>query len=247
MKRLITAFVLALLLPAAGWAQNDQKAANFTYKYDVASATITYCATEGAQGDPFGLFVSGPGSVDTVGASVTISGVNAADDVFAGLDIGDIFSVRLANGTTEVRVVVTNADADTITVNTAITLPGNVWSYKKLQCGTTVADGWINVAGFPIVQMGVQYDAGDVTALAATWECKSGAIGAAVTRVYPGISSDCGDGTLNGTVCEFTTVGDTLAFKLVNNVFAACRLGIAWVTADGGTRDEITATIDVGR
>jgi hypothetical protein len=95
--------------------------------------------------------------------------------------------------------------------------------------------------------MTVQYDAGDVTALSATWECKDQALGAAPVRIYPGISSDCGDGTLNGTVCEFGSVGDALTFKVSHNAFAYCRLGMAYVTADGGTRDEITAFITVAR
>jgi len=246
----IAVIACALLLPAASWAQDtgQHKAANFTYKYDVASATITYCATEGANGDPFAQPYDGPGQIETVGDSVTITGANLAEDVFLGVDLGDVIFIRRQNGTTEDRVVVTNADNDTITVDTSIDLSsGVVWSYRKLICGTTVNDGWINTAGYSIVQMGIQYDAGDVTTLAATMECKGGGLGAAPNRVYPGISSDCGDGTLVGTTCEFANTGDVLSFKIAHNAFTACRIGVAWVTADGGTRDEITALIDVGR
>jgi hypothetical protein len=244
--------LLLLVLPTASWAQDtgQHKSANFLYKYDVASDTITYGALAGQQGDPYATAYDGPGAVETVGSNTTVTGVNAADDVFLVVDPGDVIFIRFQNGTVEDRVVVTNADDDTITVDTAIDLDvdgGYRWSYKKLATGTGETDGWISVAGYSIVQFGVQYDAGDVTALAATFECKSAALGAKPIRVYPGVNSDCGDGTLNGKVCEFTTVGDRLYFKMPHNAFAACRVGVAWVTAVGAGVDEITAVIDVGR
>ena len=244
MKKVLAALLL-MAIPA--FAQ-EHKSANFAYKYDVASDTMTYCATNGVGGDPYGSFISGSGTVETSGSNTTVTGVDAAADVFASVNPGDIFSVRFPNGNTENRVIVTNADADTITVDTNIDLSaGYTWSYKSITCGTSVADGWITVAGFPTVMLGFQYDAGDVTAAAMTMECKSGAIGAIPVRVYPGVSSDCGDGTLNGTVCEFTTVGDSLYYKIDNNAFAECRVGVAWVTAVGAGRDELTTVIDVGR
>jgi hypothetical protein len=244
MKKVLAALLL-MAVPAL--AQDGQhKAANFNYKYDVASATTTYCTMSGVGGDPFATSISGPGQVSTAGSVVTVDGT-VGQDAFRNVEIGDLFSVRLSNGNTENRVVVTNADDDTITVDTAIDLPGNVWTYKTSTCGTTAADGWISVAGYSIVQLGFQYDAGDVTAASMTMECRSGALEAAPVRVYPGVGSDCGDGTLNGAVCEFTVVGSVIAFKIANNAFSACRVGVAWVTADGGTRDELTATLDVGR
>ncbi len=245
MKKLLA---VLLLLAAPAFAQQDHKAANFTYKYDVASTTLAYYATLGVGGDPFGGFIRGPGQVETSGSSTTVTGVVAADDVFANVNVGDIFSVRLSNGNTENRVVVTNADDDTITVDTAIDLTGGVvWNYKSLVGGTTADDGWISVAGYGTVTLGFQYDAGDVTAASMTMECKSGAIGALPVRVYPGVGSDCGDGTLNGKVCEFSTVGDRLSYKISDNGFAFCRVGVAYVTTDGATRDELTVVIDVTR
>lgn len=237
-----------LLTSAAAWAQTKTSDnANFAYKYDVASATVTYCRLEGQNSDPFGQMISGRGTVETSGSSVTITGVNAADDVFIDVGVGDLFSVRDSQGNVSNRVVVTNADNDTITVDTAITLADAVWQWKRLVCGTAATNGWIDVGGWFHINLTVQYDAGDVTALSAIWECKGAAVGAAAQRVYPGIASDCGDGTLNGTVCEFTTVGDQLTVNVQHGAFSACRLGVAWVTADGGTRDEITTTIDVAR
>ena len=167
--------------------------------------------------------------------------------MFARVDLGDVLLIYLDNSVTEYLIVLTNADDDTVTVEDAIDLTNSAtFSYRKFVCGTADTDGWIPVHGKGTVMMGFQYDAGDVTAAAMTMECMSGALGAQSVRVYPGISSDCGDGTLNGKVCEFTTVGDRISYKMTDNAFAFCRLGVAWVSADGGTRDEITAVIDVG-
>lgn len=246
----VAVMLLALVFATASWAQDtgQHKSANFLYKFDVASTTLNFYALQGQQGDPYATAYDGAGTIETSGSSTTVTGVDAARDVFAPVDPGDVIFIRFSSGTTEVRIVVTNADADTITVEDAIDLSaGYTWSYKKLVGGTGLDDGWISVAGYSIVQFGVQYDEGDLTALSATWQCKSGALGAAPNRTYPGVGSDCGDGTLNGKVCEFTSTGDVLAFKISDNAFAACRLGVAYVTADGATVDEITATIDVGR
>lgn len=245
----MAAFLLALLVPAVCWAQDTggHKSANFAYKYDVASDTITYCAVVNQQGDPYATPYDGAGRIQTSGSSTTVTTVGTSG-AFAAVGIDDVIHVRFQDGTTEDRVIITNADDDTITVDTAIDLTGGfVWSYSITACGTSENDGWILTSGYSIVQFGVQYDAGDVTALAATFECKSAARGAKPVRVYPGVNSDCGDGTLNGKVCEFSTVGDRLYYKMPHNAFAACRLGVAWVTADGATRDEVTAVIDVGR
>lgn len=244
MKKVLAALLL-MAVPALA-QEGQHKAANFNYKYDVASATITYCTMEGVAGDPFATGISGPGQVSTSGASVTVDGT-VGQDAFANVEIGDLFMVRLSNGNTETRVVVTNADDDTITVDSTITLPGNVWTYKTLACGTTVNDGWISTAGYSNVLLTFQYDAGDLTNAAVTMECKSGGLEAAPVRVYPGVGSDCGDGTLNGVVCEFPTPGQRISYQLSNNPFSACRIGVAWVTADGGTRDELNVMIDVGR
>lgn len=246
MKKVLAALLL-MALPALA-QEGQHKAANFTYKFDVSSTTLNYCSVAGVGGDPFGSFIRGPGQVETSGDVTTVTGVVAADDVFADVNVGDIFSVRLSNGNTETRVVVTNADADTITVETSLDLTGGyVWNYKNQTCGTTDNDGWVSVAGYSTVQIGFQYDVGDLTNASMTMECKSGAPGALPVRIYPGIASDCGDGTLSGTVCEFGTPGDRLSFKMVDNGFAFCRIGVAYVTTDGASRDELTAVIDVGR
>lgn len=247
MKRFLVALML-LALPVAAQDTGQHKAANFTYGYDVASATPTYCALVGLNGDPFGAFISGPGTIETSGSSTTVTGVNAADDVFAGVGLGDVIQVRRPDGTVDIRVVVTNADDDTITVETAIDLSaGFTWGYKTLRCGTTADDGWVNVSGYIIAQLSVQYTAGDLDTLDVAMFCREGALGSSSVRVYPGPSSDCGDGTLSGTVCTFATVGQGIAYKIPHNLFTACRVSLAYGSTDGGTREFVTTTISVGR
>jgi hypothetical protein len=246
MKKLLLAL---LLIPGFVLAQEGpHKSANFAYNYDLDSSVFTYCAVEGENGDPFGNSIAGIGQIETAGSSTTITGVVAADDVFAPVDIGDVLSIRRSNGNIEVRTVVTNADDDTVTVDTAIDLTGGVtWRYRKTVCGTAVTDGWIAVAGYTNVNLGIQYDAGDLGALEVVWECISGAPGAQPVQVYPGSGSACGFGTLAVNLCSFSSTGDRFTRGLTDQVFAFCRIGMRDDGTDGGTREEIYGTIDVGR
>jgi len=248
MKKVLAAIFAIGLASALVFAQAGVvKSGNFAYKYDVTGSTTTYCVTTGVNGDVFGSFIRGPGTVETSGSSVTVTGVNAADDVFTDVDVGDMFQVRFPNGTFENRVVVTNADADTITVDTAIDLSaGYVWYYKSLACGTGVLNGWVDVSDARTVSLTMQYDAGDMDDLDVVWECKEGAVGSEPVQVYPGPASDCGFGTLATNVCQFATVGDRLTVVIADNTFAECRIGVA-VTTDGATIDEVTMTVSIGQ
>jgi hypothetical protein len=243
MKKVLA--VLALF-PSLAFAQSGQVAAgNLTYKYDVTGATTTYCATWGQDESVFGNFYPGPGRVETVGSNVTVTGVDLAQDVFLDVGIGDLLQFRFSNGNVEHRVVVTNADNDTITVDTAINLDftnGVAWGYKNLDCGTAATDGWAGVSDFSTVSMTMQYDAGDMTDLDVVWECKEGGIGAEPVQVYPGPASDCGFGTLATDVCQYAAAGDRMTVVITDNVFGFCRVGLA-VTTDGGTRDEVTVIV----
>ncbi|NIN66108.1 MAG: hypothetical protein GTO63_15720 [Anaerolineae bacterium] len=253
MKKVLAVFLM--LFPSLAFAQSGHQsgqvaAGNLTYKYDVTGATTTYCATWGQDESVFGNFYPGPGRVETTGgAQTTVTGVDAAQDVFLDVGVGDLVQFQFRNGNVEHRVVVTNADNDTITVDTAIDLDvatGVNWGYKNLDCGTAATDGWAGVSGFSVVSMTMQYDAGDMTDLDVVWECKEGGIGAEPVQVYPGPASDCGFGTLATDVCQFAAAGDRLSVVITDNVFGFCRVGLA-VTTDGGTRDEVTVIISGAR
>lgn len=246
LKRALFAVLLSLLAAGAFAQATTSASANFAYKYDIDGGTATYCRLEGSNGDPYATFKSGRGRIETSGSSTTVTGVNAADDVFTGINVGDVIYVNL-DGVSTFRVVTVFTSVDQVTVDSAIDLSsGYTWSYKSLQCGTSTEDGWIDVGGWLNVLLGFAYDAGDITTLSVTWECKGSHIGATPQRVYPGPASDCGDGTLNGTVCEFTTVGDALSFNITDSSFSVCRIGL-FTAGDGGTRDEVTVSLNVSR
>ncbi len=248
MKKWILAALVALLAsPAAA----QGVAANFTYLYDLDASSLTYCVLAGQGGDPWGAWLPGPGTIETSGSSATITGVDTDADVFEFVDVGDAIYVALPNGTTYTLNVVTNADADTITVDTAVNLDvdgGYVWSWKDLTCGTAATDGWITVADAFSLTMTVQFDQGDLDTLDVAWYCKGAGAGAGPVRVYPGPNSDCGDGTLSTDVCQLTE-GQVLATQIEINNFSACRMGMKYGSSDasdsGANLEQITATIDI--
>jgi len=253
MKKIFALTILAAVLAIPAFSQQEMQAANFTYIYDVDSATATYCNLTGMDGDPYGPWIPGKGTIETSGSSTTITGVVAADDVFEPVGVGDAIQVVVGR-TTYYLTVVTNADNDTITVNTAVDLSaGYVWSWKNLTCGTAVTNGWVTVAGYDTITMGVHYVAGDLDTLDVFWECRTGALGAQPQRVYPGVSSDCGDGTLSGTVCKMSTAGQDLTYRIEDNAgtFHECRIGLAYGSTDasdaGANLEQVTATVSVGR
>lgn len=245
MRRLLLALALLLASAVPGLAQANT--AYFTINYDVAveQPTFTYCTMDGSRGDPFQEPIPVAIPIETVGSSTTVTAVTALSAPFANVDIGDRIFVRLGSGTdqTEQRTVITNADDDTITVDTAVDWSaGFEFSYLALVCGTSADDGWINVTSLDTIQMTVEYAAGDMTGLDVVYECKEGGgVNSVPVQVYPGPSSDCGFGTLNTDVCTLV-LSDVLTRKIPENIFSFCRVGLAWRTADGGTADEVTAT-----
>lgn len=248
MRKWILAALLALLAsPAAA----QTRSTNFSYLYDLDASSLTYCVLTGVGGDPWGAWLPGPGTIETSGSSTTITGVDTDADVFEFVDVGDAIYVALPNGTTYTLNVVTNADADTITVDTAVNLDidgGYVWSWKDLTCGTAATNGWISVADAASVIMTIQFDQGDLDTLDVAWECKGGGMGAGPIRVYPGPSSDCGDGTLSTDVCQYTE-GQAMAAQIEVNDFSACRIGMKYGSSDasdaGANLEQITGTVDV--
>jgi hypothetical protein len=88
-----------------------------------------YIGPNGEYGvDPFGS-IRIPLLVTTSGASsTTVTGVTAAEDAFAQPDVGDIVVFTLG-GIPYERKIITNADADTITINDAINIPATGITY----------------------------------------------------------------------------------------------------------------------
>lgn len=253
--RWILALAAALLLAVPGHAAD--KTANFTFGYDVASLTTTYCAVTGKNGDPYdttGFQFSAPDfdiQIDGAGG-VTDAGANGS---FAAVEVGDTFLLRARDADTgdnatppdvETWIVAKASDNALTVADTSADANYRAYSYKTLACGTTADDGWISVDDFDKMafQFSVYYEAGDLGGLDVVWQCRENALGAFAVQVYPGPASDCGFGTLNTDVCTFTTPG-TDAFTRQINVtnFSECRIGLAFRTSDAGVREDVHTTI----
>lgn len=255
MKKTLLGLVVSgvLLLSTAGWAQ---EVASFAIEYDVDSTTETYCRVLGEAGAWSGS-IPGRGLIETSGSSTTVTGVNAADDVFIDVGVGDILLVRDVQGNTTRRVVTAKASADSITINTAVNWSAQVvWRWLNVECGTGANDGWIDLprhlaaanSGWGI---DIQYNAGDLTGgLAARVECRTAGVAAQPVVVYPGEGDGCGvGGTLSGNECQFATAGIDSRLVVVNdfNVYGACRVALSAVTSDSdGTVEQVTVTL-IGR
>ncbi len=237
---------LLLALAALAFAVPSQaQTAHFAIAYDVASATPTYCVMAGARGNPWGEPIRVNIPIETSGSSATVTAVTALSAPFASIGIGDYIYVRRPDNVTETRTVLTNADDDTITVDSAVNWSnGFVFEFLNLVCGTTEADGWINVTRFDTIQMTVEYETGDLDTLDVTWQCKEGSIVSGPVQVYPGPSSECGFGTLSTDVCSFSTPGtDALSREIATSLFSACRMSLAFGSTDGGTREDVDAIL----
>lgn len=236
--RRLAAFVLMALLATTAGAQD--RTAHFAIGYDVASSTMTYCALTGQRGDAWQDPVPVNIPIDTTGSSTTVDAVTPASAPFANLVVGDVIYVRRDNAVTDMVWITAKASDDQVTVNTAVDWSsGYTFSWMNLTCGTSVNDGWVTVSDRDTVSMTVQYEAGDLTGLDVVWECKDNSRVSAPVQVYPGPASDCGFGTLNTNVCTYATLGDRQTVVITYNTFSFCRLGLAWRTADGGTREEV--------
>ncbi len=233
----LLALLLALALPAA--AQGN-RTAHFAIGYDVATTTLTFCTMNGARGSPWDEPMRVAIPIKTTGASQSVTAVTATTYPFAPLVVGDVIFVRRGN-VTDMVWIETKADDDNVTVNAAVNwdrTEGYVFEWLDLTCGTTDADGWMPIDLGGTVAVTLQYEAGDLGGLDVKWEAKEASPISKPVRVYPGPSSLCGDGTLNGTVCTFAA-GDRLSINWAENHFSFYRIGLAYRASDGGTREEV--------
>ena len=240
--------LLALLFvssPAA--AQDGRRTANLAVGYDVESSTLTYPALVGARGDAWAAPLKVNIPIDTTGSSITVDAVTGATLPFADLVVGDLLIVRKDNSVTDMVWIIAKASGDQVTVNTAVDWSaGYIFEWLDLVAGTGVDAGWISVSGFTNVQLTMQYEAGDLTGLDVVWECKEASPFSLPVQVYPGPTSDCGYGTLNTNVCTYATVPSRQTIEVTDNLYAFCRVGLAWRTADPGVREDVRLIVTVG-
>lgn len=255
---LIAALLLAGWLPSLAWGQPAPSSQSTvfladTYNLDSTSYVYPIFCTPTSGSSVSGC--NGPGrqerkKITTSGASTTVNSVNS-DSPFNEVSIGDLLfiSVPAQTGVTEratqyVRYVVDRASANSITVDSNVTLPtaGVGFTWWKFSAGTATTDGWFDMT----------------SVLGATIQ-----IGIAQLSVTGGIdySIECGAAPWPGVLsppltydqvatANLTATGTTTV--VVAEPYSVCRVGLKIGTNDNldtitnGANDSIDFTEDPG-
>lgn len=228
------AWLLAITLGLATAASSytEARSGELFYKLDVSSAGYTYYALRGRGGDFWGDPVPVNVLVKTSGSSTTISAVTASTNPFAGLAVGDVLYLNAPDGAgtpQTKRVIATYSSADSVVVDTAVTIPaaGTTFGYKRRTGGTADTDGWFTVSGYASVTTILGAATVNATSIDMALECRIGA--SPPTRVCS---------TSGTTVCANTvsaTAAGAFPFALWSGAFTACRVGTK-VTGDAGAQ-----------
>jgi hypothetical protein len=134
------------------------------------------CVTYGGRHDDLhveGSWIQGNAKVETSGASNTVTGVTASEDAFLYVDAGD--ELLIVNHDSSInsqdtnlrRVVATNANDDTVTVNDPDldlddTSTGYNYFYRERVCSQSDDEGWVTVSGAEQVSALVNVERYDV-------------------------------------------------------------------------------------
>lgn len=201
-------------------AHAEMYGANFTYRYDIDSTTMTYCKVVGANDQPWNKGswqLVGLAPIKTTGSSVTVNAVTAGRNPFDPVSAKDIIIVARGGATApDLRVVQSKASADQITVQTAVnwdTTAGFSFKYLRTVCGTTDADGWIDMQtvgpGPKNVTFLLEQISGVTGGIDMHIQCRGSALGDLPNTVHPGAAGSCSPGTSAGGFCNFTAAGLT--------------------------------------
>lgn len=224
--------VLALMPTAPAQAQLTASTSKaLFYTRDVSAAAYEYCIMAGLGGGALARDIPVTRPIETSGSSTTTVASTASSKPFLGIDVGDEISVA-SEGSNDVRLyreVITNADDDTITVDTAWDLgtTGVNFFWRDLTCGTAVTNGIISTSGRETVTFDIQ-----VITLAAT----------SIDFIVEGRLQGAGTGWTPLTTAVYTAVGGGAI--VVNRLgYQQLRLGVK-VTGDVGTQS-VTAKVVV--
>jgi len=170
------------------------------------------------------LVKNGAATTDVVGVSASTTAC------FQNVSVGDLLIFNIA-GEIITRKVATRADADTITVNSGVTIPtaGVNFFYKKFFFSTDPIDGWFPVAGWDTVSVAFEVDANVSTGgVTSNVECAT-----FLTSDPPNSEVEVTEDTANvgtGTAGEDVT---SIDLRLKPH-YTHCRVGIKFGTGDDG-------------
>lgn len=199
--------------------------------YDLDSASLIYCSSlgkagqHGNAGTSRGADYTAPLKIKTAGSSTTTVSNVASSGAFKNVNVGDIIAVT-TDGIRLERVVVTNADDDTVTVDTAWDLTGGFnYSWRDVSCGTGATSGSIPVADFEDFRLTAQVAQMNATSIDLQVECKHPE-GVFLVVATKNVTAG-GTGTAN--YLTYPAVGIAGA----DEAFFACRVGYKVNTDDG--------------
>jgi hypothetical protein len=248
MKKQTFAAILLALLPMLAAAQSTSapnvRKAILASKYDLDSTSYIYCMFTGVNASPWGGALPGGAPVSTSGSSTTVAATTASTGPFTDVAVGDILYILSSGPQTApvVRYVTARASADSITVDTAITLTAATFTFKRRSCGTAASSGWVDVSTAWDVKVAWRISQQDTTGgISIVVYCKDNDDSGTGTRVYPpnntGGTRECEDTGIFAT----TTTGCAVT---IPEGWDSCRLGMKIVTADDGA-DTTTHTEQV--
>lgn len=164
---------------------------------------------------------------------------------FADIAVGDLLIFNIG-GERIPRIVATRADADTITINSGVTLPttGLGFAWKKLYFSSDPQDGWFSVTGWDTLSVMFQVDANaDTGGVVSSVECAMVTVdGAAVPDVI--FEED------TATVASAATGTDITSIDLrLKPQYTHCRVGMKFATGDDadGANENIDVVIGLRR
>lgn len=242
MKKRIAVLFALLLASASARSQTvgQEQVANFMYRYDLDSATLTFCKLQGQNGDPYGGDKQVLAKIKTTGSSTSVTENTAGQNPFSDVAVGDVIAVRRATGVVDRRIVVTRTDAANVVVESAVDWSGGfAFGYRTLTCGTTATDGWVDASGSNNITIQFQIDQANTTT-GIDWriECKGAGIGSLADPVYPA----------SGFITVTNASTPYVSAAYVNGRWSACRVGVKLTSTDdggdtGANAEQITAFI----
>lgn len=248
MRRALVILMLVLCVPAA--AQNESRGTLF-YDYDLDNATdYVYGTLTGLSATPFGSPIRVDVAIKTTGSSTSVTAVTAATSPFAAVAVNDVLAVRRGDGTTDLRRVTARADADNVTVDTAVDWSaGFAFGYYDATYGTAGTSGWTPVAQATRLQLEWHVKQLNVTGgILVRVQCRTNTLDTQPVTVWPDPTSsastdECKKGTMTAVIdCALIVTGR----------WDACRLGFKIGTADdggdtGADAEKISASVTVTR
>lgn len=185
------------------------------------------------------LVKNGAATTDIVGVTT------ATTAAFENVSVGDMLIFNVS-GDIIIRKVITKADADTITVNSGVTLPtaGVNFEYKRFFYFGDPIDGWIPIGAADVVSFAVEVDANaDTGGVVSNIECAT-----FLTSDPPGSEVEVSIDTV--TVASGGTGEDVTTIDLrLTPHYTHCRAGVKFATGDDadGANEDIDIVIGIRR